>query len=269
MGNLIPPILAFGFWRFGFPTLRRSQQRPGPPQFIILHSSFIIRTPASHNRQPRLSPAHLLTCSTLSAQPLYYRPMRVIAGQYRHRKLLAPTGLGTRPILDRIKTALFDWLGSRLALPGSLPPMRVLDLFCGGGSLGIEALSRGAVYCAFVEHESEAMRCLLQNLDALHIGPAARFYHGSAENIRIAPPPGGDFDLVFFDPPYVMSKDVGADATAQRVLARLGSDVPVTNDALLVWRHDAAVTLPDEVSGWTALEHRTWGDMTISLYQRK
>src|ERR1044071_1403295 len=133
--------------------------------------------------------------------------MRVIAGQYRHRKLLAPTGLGTRPILDRIKTALFDWLGARLALPGSLPPMRVLDLCCGGGSLGIEALSRGASYCAFVEHEQEAMRCLLQNLDGLHNGPPeARFYHGSAENIRIVPPPGGPFELIFFDSPYVMSK---------------------------------------------------------------
>ncbi|HUN79905.1 MAG TPA: 16S rRNA (guanine(966)-N(2))-methyltransferase RsmD [Phycisphaerae bacterium] len=194
--------------------------------------------------------------------------MRVIAGQYRRRKLLAPAGLNTRPILDRVKTALFDWLGAKLAMPGRLPPLKILDLFSGGGSLGIEALSRGGEFCAFVENESEAMRCLLQNLDALQIGPAARFYHGAAETIRISPPPGGAFDLVFFDPPYLLSETTDPGGAASRILARLGTEIPVSDKAMLVWRHDSSLTLPQEVSGWNMDEQRTWGGMTVSIFHR-
>lgn len=200
--------------------------------------------------------------------PSYTDRVRVIAGRYRRRILLAPPGLETRPILDRVKTALFDWLGARFAMPGQLPPMRVLDLFCGGGSLGIEALSRGAAYCAFVEREPQAVACLMCNLDDLGIGPAGRVHRGLAEGVRIDDPGADGFDLVFLDPPYRMSEAVSPGSTLYRVLCRLGSDIRLAPDAVIVWRHDAQCEVLDAILDWRMLDRRSWGGMTVTLFQR-
>jgi 16S rRNA (guanine966-N2)-methyltransferase len=198
----------------------------------------------------------------------YTLGMRVIAGRYRRRTLLAPLGLETRPILDRVKTALFDWLGSRLAMPGELPPLRVLDLFSGSGSLGIEALSRGALSCAFVENEPKALDCLLKNLDQLGIGPAARINKGLAETVRIAPPGGKGFDLIFLDPPYRLSEETAPGSVMHRIVSRLGTDIVVSEKASLLWRHDANCILPDTMANrWCIVERREWGGMAITMYE--
>src|SRR5262249_27025294 len=84
--------------------------------------------------------------------------MRIIAGRHQHRKLVTPRGLDTRPMLDRVKQALFDALGSRYSQPGRLAPLNVLDVYCGGGTLGIESLSRGAAWCTFVENSPAALQ---------------------------------------------------------------------------------------------------------------
>jgi len=196
--------------------------------------------------------------------------MRVIAGQYRHRALVAPPGLETRPILDRVKVALFDWLGSRLAMPGQLPAVDALDIFCGAGSLGIEALSRGVSSCAFVDESAEAIACLQQNLDALRIGPEARVYRGPAEYVRIKPPESGGFELIFLDPPYRLSEDLSGGTVLHRMLGRLARDVAVSRSALVVWRHDAKCAIPDVLPNeWRPADRRTWGGMTITLLSRK
>jgi 16S rRNA (guanine966-N2)-methyltransferase len=195
--------------------------------------------------------------------------MRVIAGQFRHRKLVAPEGLDTRPILDRVKTALFDWLGARLALPGQLPPIRVLDLFSGAGSLGIEALSRGASYCAFVESDAAALDFLRRNLSELHIGSIAQIHGSPAETAALNGAPKAGFDLVFLDPPYRLSHEYSTGTLLDRVIQRLGRNIPVAADALLVWRHDRHDELPDLLGdGWRQVERRDWGTMAITLYQR-
>jgi 16S rRNA (guanine966-N2)-methyltransferase len=104
--------------------------------------------------------------------------MRVVAGQFRGRRLQAPPGETTRPILDRAKVALFDWLGAQLSQPGDLPPIHVLDMFCGAGSLGIEALSRGVASCTFVEKDKEALQSLRMNLAQLGISGAIENHRG-------------------------------------------------------------------------------------------
>lgn len=197
--------------------------------------------------------------------------MRVIAGHYRGRSLISPPTENTRPILDRVKVSLFDWLGSKLAQPGVLPPIAVLDLFCGTGSLGIEALSRGADHCTFVEKDRQTVRCLQQNLDTLGISSTNyKVLAESAENIRGTPPNHPDgFDLIFLDPPYVLSEDDRPDALLPRLLRRLGDQVPVAADAIAIWRTDGHVFIPSALpQGWHSSERRVWGSMAVTLLTR-
>lgn len=196
--------------------------------------------------------------------------MRVIAGQYRGRKLITPSGAGTRPILDRVKGSLFDWIGSRLALPGHLPAVNVCDLFCGGGSQGIEALSRGAAFCAFVESDAEALKCLKANLAALGINDECVVVARTAETAAVRPPDGRGFAIVFIDPPFRLSERVEPNSVMGRIIAGFGARIPVEPDTLLLWRHDASCRLPDLLpGGWRAADRRSWGTNAITLYERR
>ena len=119
--------------------------------------------------------------------------MRIIAGQWRGRKLVAPEGLATRPTADRVREALFSMLASRI---GTFEGLRVADLFAGSGALGLEALSRGAAHCTFVESDARALKAIRANIAALSAPAEVR--QGAAEHARIADP----VDLAFLDPPY-------------------------------------------------------------------
>lgn len=194
--------------------------------------------------------------------------MRVIAGIHRGRPLVAPPGLATRPILDRVKVALFDWLGARLAMPGRLPALHVLDLYSGAGSLGIEAISRGAASATFVERDPAALQCLRENLQALKID-IATVVPAAAETLLARPSqPNSAFGLIFLDPPYPLSENVEADSPMVRVFERLGEQVPIESDATLVWRHDIRFSAPPRMAGrWHTHEVRSYGTMTITLYR--
>lgn len=194
--------------------------------------------------------------------------MRVIAGKYRGRPLVPPPTDQTRPILDRVKVSLFDWLGSRLARPGEIPPIAVLDIFCGTGSLGIEALSRGAAYCVFVEKDRPTVKCLQANIEAFGIpSDSVEVRTESAERLRCRPPRHPDgFELIFLDPPYVLSEDVNANSPMWRLLARLGSEIAVAPGAIALWRTEAHVQLPEILpQGWHSSERRVWGNMAVTL----
>jgi len=142
--------------------------------------------------------------------------MRVIAGQWRGRPLVAPKGDATRPTADRTREALFSMLTSRL---GSFEGLAVADLFAGSGALGIEALSRGAASCLFVEQDAAALDALKGNLAKL--GTRADVRAGSVMGLGPAPKP---LDLIMMDPPY----GTGAGLVALDKLARLGWVSPAT-----------------------------------------
>ena len=121
--------------------------------------------------------------------------MRIIAGEWRGRKLVAPEGRQTRPTADRTRETLFSMLASRL---GSFEGLRVADLYAGSGALGLEALSRGAAHATFVENDRAALKAIDANILAL--GAAARI---SMRATSAAALPAADpFDLVLADPPY-------------------------------------------------------------------
>ncbi|WP_374395277.1 16S rRNA (guanine(966)-N(2))-methyltransferase RsmD [Sphingopyxis sp.] len=138
--------------------------------------------------------------------------MRVISGEWRGRKLLAPKNDATRPTADRTRETLFSMLASRL---GSFEGLHVADLFAGSGALGIEALSRGAAHCVFGEQDREAIDALRKNLAALGAAPRADVRAGSVLALGPAPRP---FDLLLFDAPY----GTGAGSVALDKLNRLG-----------------------------------------------
>jgi 16S rRNA (guanine966-N2)-methyltransferase len=121
--------------------------------------------------------------------------MRIIAGEWRGRKLVAPSGRSTRPTADRTRETLFSMLASRL---GSFEDFRVADLYAGSGALGLEALSRGAAHATFVETDREALRAIEANITAFGAASRAAIRSISADNLPRSHP----FDLVFADPPY-------------------------------------------------------------------
>lgn len=138
--------------------------------------------------------------------------MRIIAGQWRGRPLVAPQGDATRPTADRTRETLFAMLTSRL---GSFEGLSVADLFAGSGALGLEALSRGAETCLFVEHAPEALRALRANIAALRANDRCSVEARSVMQLAAARQP---VDLLLLDPPY----NSGAGAVALDRLHRLG-----------------------------------------------
>jgi len=135
--------------------------------------------------------------------------VRIIAGQWRGRPLLAPAGQATRPTSDRAREGLFSMLASRL---GSFEGLAVADLFAGTGALGLEALSRGAAHCTFYEKDRAALDILSRNLEKLDASARADL---RAQPVEHALPPSRPCDLVLMDPPY-------ASGLAQTALDRIG-----------------------------------------------
>lgn len=138
--------------------------------------------------------------------------MRIVAGQWRGRKLIAPKGEATRPTADRARETLFNMLTSRL---GSFEGLRVADLFAGSGALGLEALSRGAAHCLFVEQDRAAVESIRANITALDARGRTQVETGSVMALRAA---AQAYDLLLLDPPY----HTGAGEVALDRLLRLG-----------------------------------------------
>lgn len=150
--------------------------------------------------------------------------MRIIAGEYRRRQLRTPPGDITRPSADRTRETLFGMLASRL---GSFEGLSVADLFAGSGALGLEALSRGAATCLFVEQDAAAIRALRTNIASLRVQPQCTVQAASVMSVGPAKSP---HDLILLDPPY----GTGAGAVAIDRLVRLGWVGPASWVALEV-----------------------------------
>jgi len=150
--------------------------------------------------------------------------LRMISGEWRRRPLRAPKGDTTRPSADRTRETLFSMLASRL---GSFEGLQVADLFAGSGALGLEALSRGAAHCLFVEQEPEAIRTIRANIAALQCADRCDV---RAASVLALGPSRKPLDLILLDPPY----GTGAGSVALDRLARLGWVSPATWIALEV-----------------------------------
>tara|TARA_B100001179_G_scaffold230769_1_gene219102 strand:+ start:703 stop:1245 length:543 start_codon:yes stop_codon:yes gene_type:complete len=144
--------------------------------------------------------------------------MRIVAGEWRGRTIAAPAGETTRPTADRTRETLFNMLASRL---GDFDGLSVADLFAGSGALGLEALSRGAASCLFVEEDKRAVDAIRGNIAKLGAGPRSVVQQASVLRLGPAKAP---HDLIMLDPPY----DTGAGGVAIDKLVRLGWIGPAT-----------------------------------------
>lgn len=142
--------------------------------------------------------------------------MRIITGQWRGRKLKSPTGMTTRPTAQRTKETLFAMLISRI---GDFEELRVLDLFAGSGALGLEALSRGAAHCTFVDEDRRAIDCIKAN--SAHVGAEAVSQYWHKNVLQLGEARQG-YDIIFMDPPY----GTGAANVALDKLGRQGWFAP-------------------------------------------
>ena len=181
--------------------------------------------------------------------------MRIVAGQFKGRTLAAPEGAHTRPTSDRVREALFNILEHGIADFG-VAGQRVLDLFAGTGALGLEALSRGASYCLFVEEGADARGLIRRNVEALGLTGVTKIFRRDATDLGPAGKHAG-FGLVFLDPPYEKG-------LAERALLSAARGGWLASGAVVAIEESrrAVVTLPPPL---TALDQRTWGDTQVVL----
>ncbi|MCA9543413.1 MAG: 16S rRNA (guanine(966)-N(2))-methyltransferase RsmD [Myxococcales bacterium] len=175
---------------------------------------------------------------------------RIIAGKFRGARLLAPPGDTTRPTADRVRESLFNVLQHRVHWPQA----QVLDLFAGAGTLGCEALSRGAVAARFVERDRQALAALRKNV--ARFGPAATVHaQGVEQFLAQAPAP---HDLIFLDPPYAAE----AEAPTLTALVRRGW---LAAEGLVCVEHpaDRTVTPP---AGLAVVQTRRYGATAVTLF---
>ncbi|MFZ5798432.1 MAG: 16S rRNA (guanine(966)-N(2))-methyltransferase RsmD [Desulfobulbus sp.] len=186
--------------------------------------------------------------------------MRITGGSVRGRTLRGPKGTNDtiRPTSDRVREALFSILGDRVR------DARVLDLFAGTGSLGLEALSRGAASAVFIDRSPTALDLIRANL--LHCGiTRAELYRidltrpAGYSNLARRLAPGRQFDLVFLDPPYEKN-------LADLALKMVENTGLVAPGGLVVAEERGKVILPDPVGSLRLLQHRRYGETSIWLY---
>ncbi|MBI4935121.1 MAG: 16S rRNA (guanine(966)-N(2))-methyltransferase RsmD [Actinobacteria bacterium] len=170
--------------------------------------------------------------------------MRVISGEFGGRRLVAPEGTTTRPTTDKVRQAVFNSLGSMGVVEGAV----VADLYAGSGALGIEALSRGAERCLFVERDRSALHALRDNIAALGLAERATVH---ATDVMAWVPAMRGVDIAFVDPPYAFD-------SWPALLALLQVD-------LVVAEADDPVDAPE---GWDQLRSRRYGRTWVTLLQR-
>jgi 16S rRNA (guanine966-N2)-methyltransferase len=175
--------------------------------------------------------------------------MRVVGGRLKGRNIASPNSRDIRPTQDRLRESLFNILIH--AYDDPIEGARVLDLFAGTGALGIEAVSRGAMFALFVDNGAEARALLRNNVEALGLGGVTKVYRRDATNLGPAHPVE-PFSLVFADPPY-------GKGLAEQALASLRAGGWLTPGALLVIEESkaAAFKAPD---GFEELERRAYDD---------
>ncbi|MHB8895956.1 MAG: 16S rRNA (guanine(966)-N(2))-methyltransferase RsmD, partial [Candidatus Geothermincolia bacterium] len=163
-------------------------------------------------------------------------------------------GRNLRPVLDRVKESMFGLLGDRVE------DTRVLDLFAGIGSLGIEALSRGAEHAEFVEQHRATARSIEENLERTHLADRAR--------VRIARLPAGiaavrgRFGLIFVDPPFRIDTRL-----LERLFRLILDRGLLEDDGLVVYRHSPHLCYEPPRGEWSLAERRDYGDSIVSIYK--
>jgi len=186
--------------------------------------------------------------------------MRIIAGAKRGMKLLSPDTQDSRPITDRVKESLFNVL-YKYDLPAGAV---VGDLFSGVGSLGLEALSRGAEFVTFVERDPETAAILEKNIAKAGFVGQSKVVRTDAFSFGVqGGSTAGKCNLVFVDPPYATTTDVGEGSALNGLMDVLGGQV--RDGAIVAVRTHKRTELLDEYGRFGVIERRKWGTMLVTI----
>jgi 16S rRNA (guanine966-N2)-methyltransferase len=178
--------------------------------------------------------------------------MRIISGEFRGRRLHPPKGDRIRPTIDRVREAVFNIVAEKV------PGAKVLDLFAGTGAMGLEALSRGAQFCFFVDNGTEAVRLIRENVQLCAADSRSRIIQTPVSTaIGRLRSEQALFDLIFMDPPY-------GKGYIEKTLQIIG---PLAgNDALVVAEQHVKDSLPMVPATWQKERERKYGDTLILVY---
>jgi 16S rRNA (guanine966-N2)-methyltransferase len=184
--------------------------------------------------------------------------MRVIAGKYKSRKLVAPPGTTTRPTSDRLRETLFNVVGSRVQ------DSVWLDLFAGSGAIGIEALSRGARSVSFIESSGAAARTIRKNLQTLEIEEGFEVIEREATTaLRMLDAQAVSYDFCFLDPPYRKMGDY------EQILGFLSQSRLITPESQVIAEHDKHFDPGNEFGSLRRHRVLRQGDAVLSFYGRE
>lgn len=176
--------------------------------------------------------------------------MRVITGKCRGKKLITLEGLETRPTTDMVKEAIFSVIQFDVA--GS----KVLDLFAGSGQMGIEALSRQADHCVFVDSNPEAIKVIKQNISDCKLAAQSRILGmDSFEYLRVSK---GGFDIIFVDPPY-------RQGLVQKALGLIGDQLE--SGGIVVCEHERELELEDGYKGLALHKRYKYGKTAVTVFR--
>jgi 16S rRNA (guanine(966)-N(2))-methyltransferase RsmD len=189
--------------------------------------------------------------------------MRIIAGAKRGMNLFSPPGHESRPITDRVKQSLFDVLQKY-----DLPASRVVaDLFAGVGSLGLEALSRWAVFVAFVEHNPKIVPILERNIEKAGFVNQSKVIRADAFKLGLPnDAEHSEYDLVFVDPPYVDSTRTQAGSPLALLLVRLAECIAPAGFVVIRTHRDTI--LSESYGPLKIIERRQWGTMAVTIFRK-
>jgi 16S rRNA (guanine966-N2)-methyltransferase len=183
--------------------------------------------------------------------------MRVAGGKFGGRVLIAPDDLRVRPTSDKVRQALFNILAHRDLGGFALEGAAVIDLFAGTGALGIEALSRGAKFCLFVEDDAESRALVRENVEALGLTGTSKIWRRDATDLGpMNTGSGGPFTLAFLDPPY-------RKGLAEKCLASLAAGGWLAPGAIVVVETAADETL--DATGYVVQDARDYGETRVYL----
>jgi len=194
---------------------------------------------------------------------VYCSAMRIIAGAKRGMRLLSPKAQVSRPITDRVKESLFSVL-YKYDLPDG---KRIADLFCGVGSLGLEALSRGAEFVTFGEKEPKGIAILEKNIEKAGYAGESKVIRANAFKVSAVL----NFDeqkygLVFVDPPYAHTRDVGAGSPLSGLLTLLSEQV--ATDGIVAVRVYKHTELLEQYGRLKITDRRQWGTMAVTILKQ-
>lgn len=178
--------------------------------------------------------------------------LRIVGGKWRSRKLSFTPAEGLRPTSDRIRETLFNWLAPTII------GARCADLFAGSGALGLEAMSRGAAHCDFVDTSKSVQQQILRHLETLGAKSQGHCFTGSAQNYLNAEK--APVDIVFIDPPFALG-------IAASVCRSLSSSGLLAREAWVYVETPKAEELSELPTNWSLYRHKVAGDVAYRLYR--